>query len=245
MRQTKKDSGISDLALPQTWAIRGDAERKAEWTKEARRLREGDLSTDVLVEKTIDKLVLYMSSRAFLFVPQDTPLSLSLPIVISPCFTPLENIAYRNYNGHACELGFRSTLRDAALTRSRLSCVTDLIRQLNDFSKKSEKAELTNYDARKKEINEVIGFLKKAWTALSKVDNTYGSKHHVHVPGSFFFGHGSLFQSKSQNTVYDAWQNFIQLQSELERVLKGTRGYHNSHSGQEEAFATHVTTLRL
>lgn len=219
-------------------AMRKEATNHANWGKEVKRLAQGDLSIDGLVESMTEVLLKYVNSRVVrlkrdgverhegrssdqsyhrYYDQRYNCLSSSdvarFPISDEMCLS--DSLSDRVEEG----LQLTSGVRDAELTTRKLQVIFKLITDIQAFKNRENKAGRIDGGARNKELQNLKTLLTNAEENLSTLDRNYATRHHIHVPGFRLFGCGSFFQSGAQNAVRDAFKSLGRVQAESEKIL--------------------------
>lgn len=241
--------------------IREDAERSEKWGQELIRLRNGDLSTDNHVKKMIERLVSYVNSRSQVIENETKKLGTwcdghvyysTSRIIGDASDVTLQQIRLGKITFPAGAFSLKGSLdkpdgtpylvlssekRDAELTTRRLEEIFKLITQLDQFLKRDQDVALvTGLERRTAEIAGLQAQLTATAEKLEALDRRFATRHHVHVPGSYFFGRGSFFQSQSQKTVRDLYEGLSAFQEKLQQVLQP----HTCETVSYDKFAAHV-----
>lgn len=130
-------------------------------------------------------------------------------------------------------------LRDKELTLHRVDTLWKAIRALStqeliDQCQSATAATTDNMELYKK----MTDVLQTALEAIHGQHAQYATRHHVHIPGSRFFGGGSLFQSGAENAVLAALK-------EVKRV-RGERGkLFSSHENEKLKYDEFVNKAKL
>lgn len=224
--------------------------RNVLWAREAGALKSGDMAVERVRLNLIEELLGYIRSRA------------NLPAAKYHVYTARDGKQYSThieYDGSHCsyENAHDRSIKlahvmsnapyvigicfvDVNLTRARVDRIATAIRALNtvEFARQCQTANPC--------VENGVLFQQMATTLNETLRDVrqqhaqYSGRHHVHISGSRFpfFGSGSLFQSKAENTVLSAI-------AELERVIQERTRLRNSHVEHSNEYNTFVTAFRL